>query len=209
MVDTHDNKLLINTNVREYFRQTVSNAVANQNIDTSEETVYYVVNLLTDFTHSSSLYVDTPNGKTLQPLAELYAEAVEEPAKEVRNKALKRLGDIALFISGIFSDSLNRKIIDVDYYISMGGNAYGFLSDTFKYRKNNSIHRTVFGELSSKFMDFVDVLAEVSEQSNLTTSTDILRLYEIWLKTNSERARKKLEKLGINPVQNSASLKHH
>lgn len=209
MVASLNNKVLINTNVREYFRQTVSNAVANQNIDTSEETVFYVVNLLTDFTHSSSLYVDTPNGKALQPLAKIYAEAVEEPANDIRNKVMKRLGDIALFISGIFSDSLNRKIIDVDYYVSMGGNAYGFLSETFKRHQNRSAHGAVFGELSSKFIHFVDVLAEVSEQSNLTTSTDILRLYEIWLKTNSERARKKLEKLGINPVQNSVSRKHH
>jgi len=37
---------------------------------------------------------------------------------------MQRLGDTALFIAGVFADSLNRKLVDVDYYVAMGGTAY-------------------------------------------------------------------------------------
>jgi hypothetical protein len=57
--------------------------------------------------------------------------------------------------------------------------------------------------LSDKFARFVDVLAEVGEQSGLSSQTDIMRLYEIWLRTGSRRAAERLRKLGIEPVRTS------
>ena len=43
----------------------------------------------------------------------------------------------------------------------------------------------VFAELAQKFQPMVDALNEVSETSHRHTDEDILRLYEIWLKTGS------------------------
>ena len=40
---------------------------------------------------------------------------------------LRYLGDFSLFTSGFFSDSLSRRAVDVDYYVSMGEFAYGSL----------------------------------------------------------------------------------
>ena len=96
---------------------------------------------------------------------------------------LKQIGDFSLFISGFFADSLHRKLVDVDYYVSIGGTAYTALS-----RYETDTFSPVFAELAEKFIRFVDVLSEVSERASLCSNADLLRLYERWLKTGSRRS---------------------
>jgi hypothetical protein len=58
----------------------------------------------------------------------------------------------------------------------------------------------VFGELAQKFQPLVDALNEVSESAYTHSDRDILRLYEIWLKTGSGRSYALLKRLGVNPT---------
>jgi hypothetical protein len=46
----------------------------------------------------------------------------------------------------------------------------------------------------------VDALNEVSETSYSHSDKDILRLYEIWLKTGSRRSYDILKRLGVAPT---------
>ncbi len=192
--------VIAHANVQEYFHDAVTRALEHQNIEATEETVFYVVNLLAHFSRSERLFTETEDGTFVQPLTELYAEALEAPSLEMQTRSLKRLGDVALLISGIFSDSLNRKLVDVDYYIAMGGGAYGHLAELIRDSLSGRALGSIFRELSRKFADFVDVLGEVSEEANLTSTRDVLRLYEIWLRTGSRRAADRLRRLGIEPV---------
>ena len=108
--------------------------------------------------------------------------------------SLKQIGDLSLFISGFFSDSLRRKLVDVDYYVSIGGFAYNTLS-----RHESDTFSPVFAELAEKFADFVDVLSEVSERTSCASNLDLLRLYERWLKTGSRRCGQLLVERGVVP----------
>ncbi len=47
----------------------------------------------------------------------------------------------------------------------------------------------MFGELARKFQPVVDAIGEISDTARVWSSKDILRLYELWLKTGSRRAR--------------------
>ena len=38
--------------------------------------------------------------------------------------AVLQIGDVSLFTSGFFADSLRGKLVDVDYYVNIGGAAY-------------------------------------------------------------------------------------
>ena len=58
----------------------------------------------------------------------------------------------------------------------------------------------IFEELARKFHRVVDVLNEVADTAYVHTDRDILRQYEIWLKTGSPRARAILERLGASPL---------
>lgn len=209
MTTDADSQLVVESSVAEFFQGLVNDAVENQHLDASTESVCYLINLLSTFASSEALFESTPDGPMLQPLALLYGEAMEAPGIEMRNHALKRLGDVALFISGIFSDSLNRKVVDVDYYITMGGHAYGCLSSTSRQLARWQAYSGVFGELGNKFARFVDVLNEVGDQSGLRNDHDVLRLYEIWQRTGSKRAQGQLQRLGINPIAGSSVIHKH
>lgn len=193
-------QLITDMNARDYFQDAVHTAVTRQQVTVSGETVIYITNLLTDFVFTERLYEATPDGIMMTPLASLYGQALQAPTVEDRNKSLRRLGDIALFVSGLFAQSLSRSLVDVDYYIAMGGNAYGCLADTRHRSRQLQAMKDVFQELATRFSEFVDVLSEVSDNANLGNSNDTLRWYEIWLSSGSPRAEEKLRAQGIQPI---------
>lgn len=204
-IGKNEDQLITGMDVREYFQDTVTTAVANQKLSVNTETILYIVNMLTGFTRTENLYEKTDEGYVIRALALLYAETVDAGTITERNKSLQRLGDIALFISGLFSYSLNRSLVDVDYYAAMGGNAYSNLADSMRHSYQGQTISMVFAELSEKFLALVDVLAEINENSMQTSDSDVLRLYELWLKTGSKRAAKKLQQNGVQPVLVTAS----
>ena len=119
---------------------------------------------------------------------------------EDRLRTLRDVGDTSLYLTGFFADSLQRKLVDVDYYISIGGSAYGQLARAYERRRGLS--GEIFDELGNRFSEYVDVLAEVSHSSALGSPTGVVQLYERWLKTGSEWAERKLRKNGLVPRRN-------
>lgn len=169
----------------EYFKELVESALAHQRINAGELTAFYVVNLLTGF-------MQRPDGEADEPLALRLARALQSGGSHQR-ASLRQIGDVSLFISGFFSDSLRRKVVDVDYYVAIGGYAYGSLS------RSEDAFSPVFAELARKFVAFVDVLSEVSERTSFGSNVDVLRLYERWLKTGSVRSGQRLLERGVVP----------
>ncbi len=202
--DSNEPAVLTHTSLREYFHDQLNEALSNQQISAEGETVHYLTNLLTGFSRSEELFDKTDDGVHIKPLALTYSEALNETSVAERTRLLQRLGDTALFVAGVFSDSLNRKLVDVDYYIAMGGNAYSYVSDSMRGYRSVRAMADLFKELTEKFTDFVDVLNEVSERSSLSSHSDVLRLYEVWIRTGSKRARAKLRRLGIEPLDSSS-----
>jgi hypothetical protein len=170
-----------------------------QGLTAGDCTAHYVVNLLTLFSRSDALYEEVDTGRGLKPLALMLADAVDAPGPSERAYALQRLGDVSLFIAGFFADGLAHKIVDIDYYIYMGGGAYHSLSRAIQSTRRGTAFGPVFDELAYKFKDFVDVLADIRAAAQDTHDQDVLRLYEIWLRTGSRRAERLLRGMGIEP----------
>ena len=116
-------------NLQDYFRTSIDEVIAGQGVDLDPHATHYVVNMMTLFARSEELYEDDGEHFGLRPLALMLADAADAPSQEHRNQTLQRIGDVALFISGFFIESLINKAVDVDYYIHMGENAYGSLSE--------------------------------------------------------------------------------
>ena len=100
----------------------------------------------------------------------------------------------------LHGDLVLRRAVDVDYYIGMGETAYGSLHESIHSSGAASLTGDLFDNLCQKFAVLVDLLGEMSEMSGVKTNSDVLRAYEIWLKTGSERARKQLVRSGIHPL---------
>ena len=185
-----DRPLLREQAPAEYFKELVDSALVRQRIQAGDLTAYYLVNLLCQFVRPDAR---STNDLDAEPLAIRLTRALQTGGSEQRAR-LRSLGDFSLFMSGFFSDSLRRRTIDVDYYVSMGEYAYGSLS-----RRDEDAFAEVFGELARKFVGYMDVLADISERTALTSSADLLRLYEKWLRTGSSRDGRKLIDRGIVP----------
>lgn len=172
----------------EYFRELVEAAMQRQQLAAHDRTSFYLVNLLAGFVH-----VDRSGPDEGEPLGVRFVKALHEGGSRQRDE-LRQVGDRSLFISGFLADSLTRRLVDVGYYVRLGESAYGSLA-----RRSDTAFSDVFDELSGRFLAFVDVLAEVSERSALTSNGDLLRLYERWLRTRSPRSGDLLAARGIVP----------
>jgi hypothetical protein len=175
----------------EYFRELVESALTRQQLRPHELTSYYLVDLLCRFVRPDRRIPFADD--TAEPLALRLGRALESGGMEQRAR-LRNLGDFSLFTSGFFSDSLSRRSVDIDYYVSMGEYAYGSLS-----RRDEDALGDVFAELARKFVPFMDVLSMVSEQAGTRSSVDVLRVYEKWLRTGSARDGQRLADQGIVP----------
>ncbi len=196
-------------NLRDYFRESIDTVIDNQGVDVDPHAAHYVVNLLTLFARSEDLYEDHGEAYGLKPLALMMADAAAASSVVERSFSLQRIGDVALFIAGFFADGLAHKLVDLDYYIHMGGTAYGSLSDEIRGTARGRALADIYRELARKFQIVVDVLNEVRDSTGRSSDIDLLRTYEVWLRTGSKRAAGLLRKNGVVPMPNAVSRNSH
>lgn len=189
------------TSVKDYFRQQVTNAITDVDIDVSEETQAYLVNLLTFYSRTDHFFEHTPEGLGLRPLALVYGEALSARSRIEQAVGLRRVGDVAMFIAGVFRYSLRRKPVNVDYYIAIGGNAYEHLSVACDRAGEQA--GTVFMELGTKFALLARAMARAFEQ-DLDRNENLLALYERWRQTGSVSCAHRLQEAGIHTGRASA-----
>lgn len=174
----------------EFFKEEVEAACRRQALRPQPLTEYYVVRLLSAFARADSGPAQTLASN--DALGMMLVRALNGGGSRQRLE-LQHVGDVALFISGFFSDSLRSGLVDVDYYMSLGGRAYASLGAI-----DHALSPT-FAELSEKFGVFVDVLADVSDHTSLAGRQDVLRVYERWVRTGSRRDGDLLVERGIVP----------
>ena len=168
--------ILVGKSAQEWFREMVSDVLTHRRLKVQEVTEFYLVNLLTSFLEKERLFVETAEGTVeAEPLAFILLKALATD-RRARIAHLRRLGDTALFVSGFFGDSLSRSLVDVDYFIAMGERAYGTLADT------------------ERAAGLEELYAELSQ---LRSNRGLLRLYERFLHTRSERVAQLLRERGV------------
>jgi len=195
-----DDELLQVASLREFFMESVDAAMATNKFRATSETSHYVVNLLTLFSRAEAFHDPADHSAGRRPLALMLADAMDAPTSAERQYALQRLGDISLFVAGFFASDLQHAVVDVDYYISMGGGAYSSLSSEARETIRGRAFATVFAELGDNFDRFVDVLNDVRDQAGSASDADVVRLYDLWLKTGSQRAARLLKRQGIHAL---------
>ena len=183
-------KLVNSQTPAEYFKELVDKALERQGVSSSELSSFYLVQLLDNFVSLHELHSELEVGMDTS-LAELLCDALESVGGR-RLTLFRFTGDLALFLSGFFSDNIARRRLDLDYYRRMGGYAYSRAAHLSPEELSS-----VFRELSQKFSRFVDVLNEVSEESSISDSASVIRLYERWRETGSRRSEALLRRQGI------------
>lgn len=179
----------------EFFKEQVEAAIERQRLRVSEWTAFYVVNLLARNVPAARATGLGPD----EPLGVYLVRCLQEAGSQQR-KGLREVGDASLFLAGFFADSLQRRLVDIDYYVSLGGYAYRRLA-----REESDAFSDVFEEMAEKFVPLVDVLSDISERAALSNTQDMLRLYERWARTGSPRNEDLLLRHGIVPNAGSTT----
>ncbi len=181
----------VHRSVAGFFHEAVTEALRVQHVSATEPTEFYLVNLLADFTKTSQ--VDN------EPLALKMAQSKQQTPDE-RARSLKEIGDTTLYVTGFFSDSLTRKLVDVEYYMAMGESAYAQLAGLVSAGRGATsaqLFHEVYDELAEKFPRFVDVLQEIRTRTNIAGGGNLVRMCEEWVRTGSEWLERRLRATGV------------
>jgi hypothetical protein len=198
-------RVIVTPDLTEFFREEVSGAQESLGIDLPESAEYYLVQLLCEYSRREG--GPTPGDEAL---AMLYKRALEAELAE-RIRMLKELGDMALYVSGFFAEFIEQSLVDLDYWVAMGGNAYHQVSEIIGAHRSALHTAELYRQLGRRFVELVDLLNEVADHSRegQKANRDVLRLYSRWLRTRSERVRRLLIAEGIIPRDDEPDPEMH
>jgi hypothetical protein len=185
----------------EYFHDEVERAMLRLGVEVSETTEFYLVNLLSGFCKTESLFVLRGDEFEEEPLALMLDKALSGD-RAAQIKGLKRLGDVTLYISGFFTEHLLKGTVGKRYYADMGVSAYSALSSLFA---PDEVFAELYNELAARFIELAGVIAETGVPQEAADNITLLKMYERWIKTGDESLRKKLVQEGLIPVDKKIS----
>ncbi|MBM4377161.1 MAG: hypothetical protein FJ095_18940 [Deltaproteobacteria bacterium] len=178
-----------------YFSEVVDDAVRARGVSTSDATKHYLAGLLGDYARGA-LTMETLE----RPLTLLLQEALDQTGA-ARFERLRRIGDGVLYALGFFGPRMTRHGADPRYVMVIGSSAYGHASSMLRLTGGGGAP-DVLQELAEGYGSFVAVMTEVAEAA-LAPATEadsgVLRLYERWKATGSERLAGALVKHGLCP----------
>ena len=187
-----------------FFHEVVEEAIKARRVEVTDGATSYLVALLADYAHPAK-----DAGEALdRPLTLLLDEALRETDAAERFQRLRVIGDGVLYGCGFFGDHFEARGVDPKYLHGLGTRAYGAASSMLKHRQDES-GPDLFGELSDKFVAFVEVVAEVADATiamGTASSKGLLHVYERWLKTGSERLASALTSQGMVPTRGTKGV---
>jgi hypothetical protein len=196
MAEDSNSALRLIARPEEFFFELIREALEDRRIRVGPETEFYLVHLMNRFITTETLYARDGEGQVREePLALMVKDALDQTEPGAQRSLFQHVGDFSLYVAGYFQDSFMRRAVDLDYFIGMGGAAYHAVAS----REPVASRQKMYEELSTKFRLCVDVLAHVSEKTTPRKESDLLRTYEKWVRTGSEKAARALHEAGIIP----------
>jgi len=184
-----------------YFSVVVEDALRSRHVEATLLAKNYIVALLSNYARP-----DPVKGRALdRPLTFLLDEALHTVEFAERFERLRTLGDGVLYSSGFFSDHFESKGVEQSYLIGIGSVAYGGASSMLRISSEDASRKLdIYRELADKFSSFVGVLSEIADgtiSGHVGGSKDLLKVYERWLKTGSDRLAQTLTSHGLVPMR--------
>jgi len=186
--------------VSEFFLEVVEDAIKARRVEATGGATSYLVCLLSDYA-KPDVRAEEPLER---PLSFLLDEALHTVEPGPRFDRLRALGDGVLYACGFFGEHFEARGVATGYVMGIGTTAYGAASSMLRVPNADDAAPGVdiYGELSSKFPAFVEVLSEVADATSAysaASAKQVLKLYERWLKTGSDRLAQALGAHGLVP----------
>ena len=186
-------QMLVAANIRDYFRESLAQAMRRSTIRVSETAQVYLVNLLSEFCRAEAAFAGTDAGEK-PVMADLLLRAHDaEPQEAVR--IYKHMGDSSLYLSGFFGESVEAAAVGVDYYVSIGEGAYANVAGLMRPTAASS--SALFAELSDRFRALVDLLTVMSLADAGADNQKLLGVLQRYHRTGHPGLRDTLERAGV------------
>jgi len=193
--------------VSEFFLEIVGDAIKARKLETTDGAQTYLVSLLAEYAKPD----ERAEEPLERPLAFLLDEALHTVEAGTRFDKLRALGDGVLYACGFFGEHFEARGVDPAYVMGIGTSAYGAASSMLRLPSDDASKSfDIYGELSAKFDVFVDVLTDVADVTvahSAATPKQVLKLYERWLKTGSDRLAQALGAHGLVPSRSTGKGK--
>ncbi|MGO8999427.1 MAG: hypothetical protein ACLQVI_39380 [Polyangiaceae bacterium] len=217
---SHRHGIVATGSVSEFFMEVVGEAIKARRVEATDGATSYLVCLLSDYA-KPDVRAEEPLER---PLSFLLDEALHTVEPGARFDRLRALGDGVLYACGFFGEHFEARGVATGYVMGIGTTAYGAASSMLRLPKADGASAPgaarstpaatpaidIYGELSSKFPDFVEVLSEVADATtaanvaSAANAKQVLKLYERWLKTGSDRLAQALGAHGLVPGRGGA-----
>jgi hypothetical protein len=185
--------------VSTFFHGVVEDAIKAKRVEATDGATSYLVALLSDYARPGNRAEEA----LARPMAFLLDEAMHTPAPAERFERLRTLGDGVLYSCGFFGDHFEARGVDQAYLIGIGSVAYGAASSMLRGPTEDR-HPDIYRELADKFAAFVSVLVEIADATiaqGVAGSRDLIKVYERWLRTGSDRLAQALTSHGLVPTR--------
>lgn len=146
-------KIIAHTSIIANWYALIGEAELKSDIMLSDTVENYTALLLVRFTGQAELAESI--------IAVDFLEALNFKGKKQREK-LQMLGDKCLLLSGLFPDIAERKCVTIDYFVSMGQNAYQQRHNLGRHNQEDELYR----ELNENFSPIIQVLDAMRDISN-------------------------------------------
>ena len=188
--------IVTQASMAEFFAERIQDALKEQSISLEEASQVYLVQLLDDFTHNHNLQVGGGEGESGTPaLFRLYERAMNAAPREAAF-AYRHMGDVALVVAGMFAPHVQRSLVNIDYYVKMGGSAYHRAS----FLDRTGALAPALSQLARCFDKVVEVLTRIAERTTLPVPSDVADLYARWARNPDCDLGQRLMLGGVVPI---------
>lgn len=174
--ESQKSEIILESSLQAFFYDQLTEVNKKYASPLPQETIYYSSLVMDHFGVAKKYFELNEEGKVRDKTLGVKLLESTKLTKTTQKNTLKDVGDTALLLCGYFSDSVNKKIVDLSYYQDIGQIAYQRL-DSFVPAAYEV--PSFFKKLSDKFSSLAEVINIVSKknQANSDDPDDAYLLY--------------------------------
>lgn len=126
--DSSAKKIILSTNLKGFFFEGLSELNKKSLCPVPESVIFYSSSVLDKFALSEDFF-ETSEGKVREKILGMKLLEASQHTREEQKKIYREVGEMSLMVCGYFSQSVNKKIVDTNYYAQLGKMAYSHLNN--------------------------------------------------------------------------------
>lgn len=126
MVDT-SRKIITASTLQGFFFEGLNELNKKSLCPVPESIIFYSSDVLDKFALSQDFF-EIYEGKVREKILGLKLLEAMQMSREDQRRTYKEVAEMSLLVCGYFSESVNKKIVDTNYYAQLGKMAYGHLN---------------------------------------------------------------------------------